>query len=279
MAHAMLTDEDLQQSAAQSDDDLNYAGSGQSQTRSQLNPGVSVTNQAVESSNGSRHGDEENLHMHDADQEDDDMNRPEDEGDADQGESDEEEENDEDSEEEERSHPEDDEDESRDGGDFDMIDDNDQGNGVNRSAHGIEAVPMSMSEEGGQDEDEDEDEGVGAVKIRPGDMDDDDEEAESEGSSSQSEGEEESDAEEVWEETGENEDEDSDNEVPSSNCVFCKEDEEHDPSEEFEAYLACTGCSDNAHQQCARDAGAMAPDNGMLLPHTDTAVYNTGIML
>lgn len=30
---------------------------------------------------------------------------------------------------------------------------------------------------------------------------------------------------------------------------FCKEDEEHDPSEEFEEYLACAVCGDNGKSQ------------------------------
>ena len=30
-----------------------------------------------------------------------------------------------------------------------------------------------------------------------------------------------------------------------NNCVYCGQDEEHDPSEEFEEYLACSVCGDN----------------------------------
>jgi hypothetical protein len=62
---------------------------------------------------------------------------------------------------------------------------------------------------------------------------------------------------------------------------FCQQDEEHDPSEDFEEYLACAVCGDNcmlisfkhsilsskaniavAHRQCARDAGALKSDDG-----------------
>lgn len=39
-----------------------------------------------------------------------------------------------------------------------------------------------------------------------------------------------------------------------NNCVFCGNDEENDPSEDFEEYMACSVCGDNAHRQCARDA-------------------------
>lgn len=80
-------------------------------------------------------------------------------------------------------------------------------------------------------------------------------------------------------------------------CRFCNEDEEHDPSEEYEEYLACSVCGDNgmsisavtlnheekhaanrnisrnsrvqaltsvpaAHRQCAREAASLAADEG-----------------
>ncbi|KAF2164623.1 hypothetical protein M409DRAFT_67755 [Zasmidium cellare ATCC 36951] len=44
----------------------------------------------------------------------------------------------------------------------------------------------------------------------------------------------------------------------ASRCVFCGESEENDPSEEFEEYLACSVCGDNAHRQCARNEGSLA---------------------
>jgi histone acetyltransferase SAS3 len=59
---------------------------------------------------------------------------------------------------------------------------------------------------------------------------------------------------------------------------FCHQDEEHDPSEDFEEYMACAVCGDNckffvsasvdqadeavAHRQCARDADALKSDEG-----------------
>ena len=41
---------------------------------------------------------------------------------------------------------------------------------------------------------------------------------------------------------------------------FCGEDEEHDPSDEFEEYLECSVCGDNAHRQCARSASTLDRD-------------------
>ncbi len=35
----------------------------------------------------------------------------------------------------------------------------------------------------------------------------------------------------------------------TSNSRFCGEDEEHDPSEDFEEYLACAVCGDNCKLQ------------------------------
>ncbi|KAL8699663.1 MAG: hypothetical protein Q9201_005870 [Fulgogasparrea decipioides] len=46
-----------------------------------------------------------------------------------------------------------------------------------------------------------------------------------------------------------------------NNCVFCGQDEEHDPGEEFEEYMACAVCGDNSHRQCARDANTFSSDD------------------
>ena len=43
---------------------------------------------------------------------------------------------------------------------------------------------------------------------------------------------------------------------------FCYQDEDNDPGEEFELYLACEVCGDNAHRQCARNADASKPEDG-----------------
>ncbi|KAG5916524.1 hypothetical protein E4U42_007611 [Claviceps africana] len=115
-------------------------------------------------------------------------------------------------------------------------------------------------------EGEDDDEAVGAVKLRPSDsdihMDSDASDAVS------AEDERDSDEDEEMEECawGEREDADEEGEEesdagPLHACIFCKQDEENDPSEDFEAFLACTRCGENAHQQCARDAAAMTEEN------------------
>lgn len=93
--------------------------------------------------------------------------------------------------------------------------------------------------------DEDLDEGVGAVKVRPEESQDE-EHMESEASDMQSAAEEESEDDEVpWEEA-DGGDEDEESEAAQSNaCMFCKQDEESDPSEDFEAFLACRGCGEN----------------------------------
>ncbi|KAK5119766.1 hypothetical protein LTR85_007342 [Meristemomyces frigidus] len=100
-----------------------------------------------------------------------------------------------------------------------------------------------------EDDEDDEDENVGAVKTRStrsrrkakddeseaevaADEDDEDESAKSE-------------VEEDWEAA-----DDAGEDVEVSNtganrCIFCGQDEEHDPGEEFEEYLACSVCGDN----------------------------------
>ncbi|KAL1841862.1 hypothetical protein VTJ49DRAFT_6461 [Mycothermus thermophilus] len=111
------------------------------------------------------------------------------------------------------------------------------------------------------EEDEDEDEGVGAVKIRPGETDDED--ASSEESASLASGSDaDSDGDGEWEGAENDEaDDDDESEDTTGLCIFCKQDEEHDPGEEFEVFLACTKCQDNAHQQCARENDALKSDD------------------
>ncbi|EHK44099.1 hypothetical protein TRIATDRAFT_223094 [Trichoderma atroviride IMI 206040] len=131
------------------------------------------------------------------------------------------------------------------------------------------SLELNDDEDDDADGEDDGDEGVGAVKIKPGDTDDEDEEdedgeedAESDDSDLLSNAEDDSDEEPAWEDAGEVEgDEDSENDGPSNICMFCKQDEENDPSEDFEAFLSCSRCGDNAHQQCARDGAAMSEQN------------------
>ncbi|GAB0131745.1 hypothetical protein EsDP_00000204 [Epichloe bromicola] len=103
---------------------------------------------------------------------------------------------------------------------------------------------------------EEDDEAVGAVKVRPAECDDQMESDISDAASAEDEEEEEE--EDVWEERGdadEEEEEESDA-GPLHTCIFCKQDEENDPSEDYQAFLVCSRCGDNAHQQCARGARA-----------------------
>ncbi|TKX18218.1 MOZ/SAS-like protein 2 [Elsinoe australis] len=93
-------------------------------------------------------------------------------------------------------------------------------------------------------------------------------EGDSDESASESENEWNADGEVVGEEEGE-----VDNAV-SNTCVFCGQDEEHDPSEDFEEYLACAVCGDNAHRQCAREAEALAAEDDPSRWRCKTCVEN-----
>ena len=96
-------------------------------------------------------------------------------------------------------------------------------------------------------EDEDEEEGIGAVKIKPEESDDQDD-AESDVSELPSVDEESEDEDEEvpWNETnGVDEDEEESEAGLPNTCIFCKEDEENDPSEDFEAFLTCSACGNN----------------------------------
>ncbi|KAI0836322.1 hypothetical protein F5Y06DRAFT_273913 [Hypoxylon sp. FL0890] len=102
-------------------------------------------------------------------------------------------------------------------------------------------------------EDDDENEGVGAVKIKPGDTD---EESDSEDDISLASGSSDGESAAEWEEAVDNDDEEEESDaVDPNNCIFCKKDEE------FEAYLSCKGCGEHAHQQCAREEGALDAKN------------------
>ncbi|MCJ1444580.1 MAG: hypothetical protein MMC23_005082 [Stictis urceolatum] len=126
------------------------------------------------------------------------------------------------------------------------------------------------------DDDDDDDEVVGAVKIPQGQNLDSDTESDEEAESSEeeaarrrkkhsgsddseeSDSEAESEAVEDWEDASAGEGETDI--AARNNCIFCKQDEESDPSEEFEEYLSCAVCGDNAHRQCARDAKSLLSD-------------------
>ncbi|KAH8668143.1 hypothetical protein BGZ60DRAFT_470092 [Tricladium varicosporioides] len=131
---------------------------------------------------------------------------------------------------------------------------------------------MSESAQNDQEGSMDSDgEGVGAVKIQPGlleDNDDDDDalssmdDDSSESAGSRDDDDESKDStdaevEHEWEAAADEEEEEPAN---PNRCIFCQQDEENDPSEEFELYLSCGVCGDNAHRQCARNADALKSD-------------------
>ncbi|TVY87615.1 Histone acetyltransferase [Lachnellula willkommii] len=130
----------------------------------------------------------------------------------------------------------------------------------------VDSVPRNGEEDSQDEDDEDEDgEGVGAVKIQPGLQEDDEEvmsgteDDDDESVGSMDDGSKDSTDNEVeveWEPAVEEEEEPAN----PNRCVFCQQDEENDPSEEFELYLACGVCGDNAHRQCARNAQALKTD-------------------
>ncbi|KAL8802751.1 MAG: hypothetical protein Q9182_003586, partial [Xanthomendoza sp. 2 TL-2023] len=96
-----------------------------------------------------------------------------------------------------------------------------------------------------------------ASEAESGSAEDDDE-------SDKSSSEEESAAAPEWE-AGSDAAEDVSGDVATrNNCVFCGKDEEHDPSEEFEEYMACAVCGDNdaAHWRCPSCVeNALEPDD------------------
>lgn len=168
-----------------------------------------------------------------------------------------------------QSHEEDDEDDEEEG-------DSDEDAEGEEDDEMIDAAPNNDDDEEEEEEEEDEDdeeddeEGVGAVKIQPGLSEDDDDDAvprsDEESAASADDGEEDDDeskdstdaeVEAQWDPAAEDEDEDPTN---PNRCIFCLQDEENDPSEEFELYLSCDVCDDNAHRQCARNANALKSD-------------------
>ena len=129
----------------------------------------------------------------------------------------------------------------------------------------------------------------GRTRARPGrrrkdstpEEDEDEEAGENDSDSDEEEEEEEGVA--PWEaESGEEEEveETAQLEVHNPNrCYFCKQDEEDDPSPDFEEYLTCTRCSDHgmscyelhhitgadcytAHRSCAREEKSLQADEG-----------------
>ncbi|KUL91359.1 hypothetical protein ZTR_01813 [Talaromyces verruculosus] len=65
---------------------------------------------------------------------------------------------------------------------------------------------------------------------------------------------------EDWEAESNGNDENDADKLIRSNCIFCGQDEDHDPSEDFEEYLTCAVCGDHSHRQCAREQSAFNDD-------------------
>ncbi|KAF1812237.1 hypothetical protein P152DRAFT_397733 [Eremomyces bilateralis CBS 781.70] len=126
--------------------------------------------------------------------------------------------------------------------------------------------------EGEEDDDQDMNAPVGAVKVPKDDetadesaaeeaIDDQSSASSRHSGSDESETSDESEEENEWEEESEGAD-DAVEEIRDSNlCIFCRQDEEHDPSEEFEEYLSCVVCGNNSHRQCARNENALVSND------------------
>ncbi|OBT73719.1 hypothetical protein VF21_07183 [Pseudogymnoascus sp. 05NY08] len=236
MAAAMLSEEQVQQSMPTSEDDAEYeedydqdldmgANAEAFAANNQLLNGVHQNN--TDGSAYDEHGDENN-------EEEDEDNRQED----------------------------------------DLSDRDAEGEDDYEQDHG-DTIRMSMGGDGAMDdeeenEDDEDGEGVGAVKIQPRELEDDEDDAEfgqedaeesedaPDDASNDSSDESEVEAEAEWEAAVAQDDEAEP--IDPNRCIFCHQDEEHDPSPEFEEYLACAVCGDNAHRQCARDAEALEAD-------------------
>ncbi|ATY63804.1 Acyl-N-acyltransferase [Cordyceps militaris] len=127
---------------------------------------------------------------------------------------------------------------------------------ISTSQRSIVASAKLSSDDEEDDRDSDDD-GVDLVKIRA----ESDDEGDSEALMRESEADEDEEAAAWEEEVDDQDEEDASVASPSNACIFCKQDEEDDPSEDFEAYLSCKRCGDHAHQQCAREAATMTEDN------------------
>ncbi|OQD87571.1 hypothetical protein PENANT_c005G07176 [Penicillium antarcticum] len=57
-----------------------------------------------------------------------------------------------------------------------------------------------------------------------------------------------------------------------ANCVFCSQDEEHDPSEDFEEWLTCIVCGDHSHRQCAREQEAFDDSEESEVPERKASI-------
>ncbi|THW20557.1 hypothetical protein D6D19_10533 [Aureobasidium pullulans] len=123
------------------------------------------------------------------------------------------------------------------------------------------------------DEDDDGSEIVGAVKRAPTrsrtsrarksrdlDSSEDDDESGSDGDNDSDSSEDSAVTQTPWDKESDTAQEGDQDVVTNSHCVYCGQDEENDPSDEYEEYLECGHCGDHAHKQCARNANSLSPD-------------------
>ncbi|KAH8884600.1 hypothetical protein GQ53DRAFT_661321 [Thozetella sp. PMI_491] len=234
MTDAQLMEEELQHSVMMSEGDIHEEAHFEvDEDIAMSNDGNLATNSQADTGGGSDDGEEEES---DADGDEEDLSRDEDEDDEDaEGEDDD-------------AFEEEEDDEEEDEGEEDL------------DAAAQRNVPR-VEDRDAEGED-DEDEGVGAVKIKPGETDDEEDDEESEDDASSA-----SDAESAaWEEAPENDEEEESDNAQTTTCMFCKEDEENDPGEDFEAFLTCAGCGEHAGTKtwnCPDCAGDSGDDEGV----------------
>ncbi|CAD0109344.1 unnamed protein product [Aureobasidium uvarum] len=128
-------------------------------------------------------------------------------------------------------------------------------------------------EDADADQDDDESEIVGAVKRAPTrrsrtsrarksrDMEtSEDDDSASDGDNDSDSSDESAATQAPWEKESDTAQEQDQDVVTDSTCVYCGQDEENDPSDEYEEYLECGHCGDHAHKQCARNANSLSSD-------------------
>lgn len=114
------------------------------------------------------------------------------------------------------------------------------------AGHQSIVASAKLPSEGDDDEEDSDEDGVDLVKLRPESED----EENSEDSTPESEAEEDEEA-ANWEEAAEGDEEEESVANPNNVCTFCNQDEENDPSEDFEVYLACKRCGDHGTSNSA----------------------------
>lgn len=164
-------------------------------------------------------------------------------------------------------------------GDYEMDDEYEQEHAADTQTpqadgHSTDAEGSDVDAEGEEvDDDEDEAEPVGAVKIalrRAASSDEEDYNEDEEAvarssnaktSDSEDESSVESEEEAPWQADSDNGEEVEEPKADPNVCIYCNEDEENDPSPDYEEFLSCSVCGDNAHRQCARNANTLSRDD------------------